>query len=394
MVSTRVPSPLKVTFFINSLEQGGAERQLAELISGLDPSRFRPSLIVCVDRDQLGYRLPVERIVSLDAPMFPTPRSVQRLTTELRALRPDIVHTFMGWENIFGRIAARRARVPAVVSSVRCTRLPRKHLVGEALTYRMADALIVNSIGIRDELAVRARVPRDRIDVIENGVDTGRFQPQTEPAKASARLEWRMTGPTLVVPGRICEQKNQLAVVRALARMRRLGNLPKDAKVIFAGRDSHVTYGLRVRALVALAGLASVVEVVGVVREIARLVGSADGVLLPSRYEGLPNAVIEAMASGTPVLVSQPANTDALVTDGVEGFVCETNDAAGIARTLERFFSSSAAARATMGASGLAHARRRFSVERMVAKTAAVYERILDVPKARVVHDAGHDERV
>jgi glycosyltransferase involved in cell wall biosynthesis len=393
MVSTHVPSPLRVTFFINSLQQGGAERQLAELVSGLDPSRFRPSLIVCVDRDQLGYRLPVERTVSLDAPMFPTPTSVRRLTTELRALRPDIVHTFMGWENIFGRVAARRARVRAVVSSVRCTRLPRKHLVGEALTHRMVDALIVNSIGIRDELVVRARVPRDRIDVIENGVDLVRFQPQTQVAREAVRAERRMTGPTLIVPGRICDQKNQLAVVWALARMKRSGKLPKDAKVIFAGRDSHLTYGPRVRALVAMAGVGGVVEIAGVVREIGRLMAAADGVLLPSRYEGLPNAVIEAMACGTPVVVSHPANTDGLVTDGVEGLVCDTNEARGIARTLERFFSLSAPARAAMGARGLAHARGRFSVERMVSKTVAVYERVLDLRRGHVVSDADRHER-
>lgn len=369
---------VRITYFINSLEQGGAERQLAELISRIDLGRFEPSLVVCVSRDQLGYRLPVERVHCLDAPMFPTISSVQHLAALLETTRTDLLHTTMGWENVFGRVAARLARVPAVVSSVRCTELPRKHVLGERMTQRLADAIIVNSVGIRDELARRAAMRADRIDVVENGVDLQRFAPQGDAERERERTRWGMDKKrVLVVPGRLCEQKNQRAVIGALASMQRAGRLPRDVKVIFAGRGSPPVYAEALRRYASFVGLGWCVEFAGVVRAVERLVGAADAVLLTSRFEGLPNAVVEAMACATPVIVSPAANADSLVSDGCEGLVSASSTQAAIEHVLERFSSLTPDARRAMGAAGRAHAERRFAVERMVDCTTSVYERVL-----------------
>jgi glycosyltransferase involved in cell wall biosynthesis len=372
---------VRLTYFINSLEQGGAERQLAELICGIDRSVYEPSLVVCIARDQLGYDLPVEHVHCLNAPMFPTIASVQHLTSLLERLGTEILHTTMGWENVFGRVAARLARVPAVVSSVRCTKLPRKHVVGERMTQHMADAIIVNSIGIRDELARRAVVARDRVEVIENGVDLLRFVPQGEAARESERRAWGLTGKrVLVVPGRVCVQKNQREVLRALGCLQRRGELPSDAKVVFAGRGSPPVYCSALRTYAALMGLSSYVDFVGVVRPIERLIGTADAVLLPSRYEGLPNAVVESMACGTPAIVSPAANVDGLVTHGREGLVCDGTSAAAIASTLEQFFALGPEARDALGRAGRKHAEHRFPMRHMIERTSSVYERVLAHP--------------
>jgi glycosyltransferase involved in cell wall biosynthesis len=369
---------IRITYFINSLEQGGAERQLAELICGLDCARYEPSLIVCIARDHLGYALPVERIHCLDAPMFPTLTSVQHLMALLERLGTDLLHTTMGWENIFGRVAARLAHVPAVVSSIRCTELPRKHLLGERMTHRLADALIVNSVGIRDELARRASVPPSDIDVIENGVDLVRFAPLDDDVRERERALWGMVGRrVIVVPGRVCAQKNQRSVIRGLASLQKRGALPRDAKIIFAGRGSPPVYAEALRTYASLLGLGAQVEFAGVVKTIERLVAAADAVLLPSHFEGLPNAVVESMACGTPVVVSPAANVDSLVVDGSEGLVCDGTSSAAIERALERFFALGKDERAAMGSAGRAHAERRFAVERMVSATTRVYERVL-----------------
>lgn len=370
--------PTRVTFFINSLEQGGAERQLAELLTRLDRARFEPSLVLCIERDQLGYKLPVSGVRYLHAPMFPTPSSVAQLARELEGLGTELLHTYMGWENIFGRVAARRARVRAVVGSVRCTQLPKKHVLGEALTHGMADAIIVNSVGIRDELVRRARIPAHRIDVVENGVDLERFVPLSPDAVARERRLWGMDGKrVLVMPGRICDQKNQKEVLRALVLLKHAGELPEDVRVVFAGRGSPPIYGEALRAYATLSGLGGQVEFAGIVKQIEKLVAAADGMLLPSNYEGLPNAVVESMACGVPVIVSDAANTDKLVTDGTEGVVCDDNRAPGIARALRRFFELGEAERRRMGERGHAHATSRFAVSRMVARTVDVYDRVL-----------------
>jgi glycosyltransferase involved in cell wall biosynthesis len=218
----------------------------------------------------------------------------------------------------------------------------------------------------------------ERIDVVENGVDLERFTPLPPSERDRVRMAWGMSGRrALVVPGRLCEQKNQRAVLRALASMQRRGALPGDVKVIFAGRGSPPVYAEALRAYASFVGLGRQVELVGVVRAIEQLVAGADAVLLPSRFEGLPNAVVEAMACATPVIVSPAANTDALVTDGHEGLVSASASAEAIERVLERFLALDSGALREMGAAGRAHAERRFAVDRMVNATMRVYERVL-----------------
>lgn len=369
--------PVRVAYFINSLEQGGAERQLVELIRALDPTRFEPHLIVCKDQDQIGLELRHGSVTSLDAPLFPTPISAAQLSAALMRIRPHILHTYMGWENIVGRLAARASGVPRVVGSVRSTRLPRTQIVAESLTRGAVDAIIVNSVGIRDELVSRARLDAATINVVENGVDLVRFRPADPQRRGELRRRFDVEGRRLiVVPGRVSAEKNQLSILRAMAAMRRRGTLGPEVLLVLAGRSSLITYGNLVRASIAVAGLREQVRALGVVRNIEDLLAAADAVLLPSHFEGLPNAVIEAMACGVPAIVSPAANNDALIRDGVEGVVTGGTGPEAICASLERFLALDEAARRAMGEAGVVHARRRFSVQRMAASTVAVYERL------------------
>ncbi len=368
----------RVTYFINSLEQGGAEGQLYALIAGLDRKRYACSLVVCTRKGASTENLDLVDYHSLDSPVFPTPGGVARLTAVLRDWRPDVVHAYKGWENLVGRVAARRAGVPVVVGSVRRPRLPRLECLGEALTWRMTDAVMVNSVGIRDELVRDARVPTDRVSVIENGVDLRRFAPFAESQRIALRAAHGMTGTlTLVTPARISPEKNQLAILRAMGRLARNRSLPDNVRLVMAGRDSLPMYGRAVKLAARIHGIADRVTFAGAVSRIQDLVAASDGVLLPSRFEGLPNAVIEAMACGVPVMVSREANADRLVEDGVHGLVARTPDVDGITEVLERYLTLDESRRQAMGARGRSRAVERYGVARMVAETAAVYERLL-----------------
>lgn len=368
--------PVRVTFFINSLEQGGAERQLAELIKGLDRARFTPSLIVCSPVNQLGDALPVESTRSLDDALFPTPWGLARLASALREQRPDIVHASKGLENVFGRLVARGVGVPHVVGSVRCPKLTWRERAGESLTHRFGDVTVVNSVGIRREL-VAIGVPESSVEVVENGCDLVRFAPIDAAKRASVRAQYDVRGTLLVMPGRLSPEKNQRAVVRALASLRRRKSLPSGLRLVFAGRDSLLVYGRSVKALARALGLGDVVHFAGNVGRIEELVAASDGVLLPSHYEGLPNAVVEAMACGVPAVVTPKANADELVRDGVEGFVAKSPESDDVATAIERLLSLDDTARRAMGRRGREHAEGRFALARMVRNTEAVYERLL-----------------
>ena len=377
-----VPDRVRVLFFISSLEQGGAERQVAELVRGLDLARYEPHVAVCNETDQLGYALPFASRTALDAPSGPTPRTLPRLVGLIRRLRPDLLHSYLGHQNIYGRLAVRLAGVGRAIGSVRCTQLPAQYIRHERLTHRLTHGLIVNSVAIRDELVRRAGLHAARIDVVENGVDAARFRPLSAEERESERRRFGMSGTTVLVPGRICAQKNQISVVRALARLRAEGSLPTDLEVVFAGRQEDSTrYGGLLQAALGVYRLRPRVRFLGVVRDVERLMGAADAMLLPSHYEGLPNVVLEAMGCGCPAIVSGPANADALVREGREGVAIGDPTPAAIAAGLGRFLRTSAAEREAMGRAGRQHVIERFSVGRMVSRTAEVYERVLRSPR-------------
>lgn len=367
----------RVLYFIWSLERGGAERQLVELVRGLDPARYAGDVVVARGPGGFASLLP-RPPHSLGADGGFTARSFARLVRHIRTVRPDVVHTYMGSMNFYGRVAARLAGVRRVVGSVRCTELERADVAREALSRSLVDAVVVNSVGIRDELVRRARLDPARIDVIENGVDLARFRPLPPAERAAARAALGLRGRALVLPGRVCPQKNQLTLVRALASLRRAGALPADVRVVLAGRDGDASYGDAARALGREAGLDGVVDWRGEVGDVAPLLAAADAVLLPSRFEGLPNVVLEAMASGTPAVVSPAANLDALIHDGREGLVAHGSDEGATALALRRLLALDGDALAEMGRAGRVEAEARFPSERMVARTMDVYDRLLD----------------
>ncbi len=365
-------------YFLSSLEQGGAERQAAELVRGLDRAKYEAHLAICNPTDQLGYALPFASRTNLEAPMGPEPRTLHRLKRLIADLRPDIVHSYLGHPNIYARIAVHETGIGKAIGSVRCTQLPAAYVPAERGTNLWSDALIVNSAAIRNELETRARIARGRIDVIENGVDTARFRPLSDEERDEARTRFAMTPLTVVVPGRISAQKNQIAVVRALWRLKRKRALPADVRVLFAGREeAHTRYGTFLRAAIALTGAGGVTRFLGVVRDVERLLGAADAVLLPSRFEGLPNVVLESLACGTPALVSPSANADHLVEDGVSGLCLEDDGPRAIETALERFFAASPEKRRAWGEAGRRSVVARFTLERMVDRTSAVYQRVL-----------------
>ncbi len=354
---------------------------MMELMRGLDPDRFETRLVLCNRTDDLGYSLPCGEPYFLDATLGPTPGSFARLVRVVRRERPDVIHSYMGYENLFARLAARYTGIGKVVGSVRCTQMPRRDVFYERTTQSMVDALICNSVGIRDELHTRAGIPLTNIDVIENGVDQERFHPIDADERARIRREWKLEGRTaLIVPGRLSAQKNQVAIVRALETMKRAGTLPPELTVIFAGRGSPPLHGEYVRRLAERANLGDALRLVGVVKPIEKLVAASDGVLLPSHYEGLPNAVIESLSCATAPIVSPAANTDALVEDGVTGIVCGGTEPSDITRAIARYLALSPGQRAEMGARGYAAAKERFAVRRMVARTVEVYARVLGEP--------------
>jgi glycosyltransferase involved in cell wall biosynthesis len=367
----------KILYLTPNLQQGGAERQLLELIRRL-PDRFEP--VMCVFDQAVHYAdylLPGEPRHVLDVGRM-TRRGFRRLCDVLSSERPAILHTWRDTANFWGRMATARVPVPIVVTSTRNRQLHPFNLLTERRFARRTARVLANSEGVRRELIGIARVPADKVQVIHNFIDLQRFRPPTAEERAQARAKWNLAPAdvALLVPGRISIQKHQFGLALALGAMRRRGQLPANARVLLAGRRHDRIYSALLDPWLGLQGVREQVTHLGAVTDMVSLYQAADVAVLPSLWEGLPNAVLEALACGLPAVVSHAANIDGIVKEGA-GFEIPTFAHGPLVEALVRITALPDGERRAMGEHGRAHIADNFSATRVLGEMVDLYDRLL-----------------
>lgn len=368
----------KVLLFIPNLQQGGAERQILELLTKLPP-RFEP--VLCVWKDVIHYREylpPGQPRHVLDVTDMGR-RGLQRLVEVLREEQPHIIHSYRDKANLWARLAARSARVPIVLTGVRNRAMAPLYLATEWYLSQQSDRVLTNSEGVRQELIRFARVRPEKIQIIHNFIDLDRFRPPSPEERAAARARFKIGEDelALVVPGRISLQKHQMGLARALARLKSSGHLPGQVRVLLAGRERDRVYAALLPHWESWLGVDQILARMGTVNDMPALYHAADAVVMASLWEGLPNAVLEAHASGLPAVVSHAANVDRIVLDGESGFEVPTFDCAALAKALGCLIAASPEERRRMGERGRAHVAATFSPQRVLNETVALYDRLL-----------------
>jgi glycosyltransferase involved in cell wall biosynthesis len=243
---------------------------------------------------------------------------------------------------------------------------------------RGSDRIVAVSQAIAATL-LAAGVPEERIAEIANGVDCDRFRPATdeERARLRAELSWPLDAPVVLCCGVLSRRKNAIAVVRAL------GHVGAEAvTLVLAGPDDpELGYRRELEAAVSRLPRAVRVEWTGRLdaEELSRVMRGADVLALTSRFEGLPNVLLEALASGLACVATDiPGCRDALE-DGAGVLVPEDDDDA-LAEVLGRLLTDAEERRA-LAAEGCRRAREQYSFERVADRYRAVYDEL--VPEDR-----------
>ena len=259
-------------------------------------------------------------------------RSLAQLTGYLKAHRVDVVHTHCSVPGAVGRVAARLAGVPVVVHTVHgfhfqddqpwWVRVPSR-LAERALGF-LTDTLLTQN---KDDLERAERHgigPRGRRGRIGNGIDLERFQPAPAPPAGEGRAA------VVLCAARFEPVKNHALLLEAAARLAARGRA-FVLRLVGTGELEGA-----VRARVRELGLEDRVEFLGYRDDMPELIAGADVCVLPSLKEGLPRAVIEAMAMARPVVATRVPGTREVVRDGETGLLVDPADAGGFADTLER----------------------------------------------------------
>ena len=353
-------APLRVGMVIGQLTTGGAEGQLRLLCEGFDPTHVMPT-VYCMSDQTAPYGALLESAgVPLRVLAGGRAGRIHALRRALAADRIDLVHAWLFIANAYAWAATRRGP-PLVTSARNCKRSGRLLDALNRRAFRASRAVIVNSEQVRAYIAREYAAPADRIAVVHNAIDLARFHPR--PADAAPRR------PRVIMVGRLVAQKNPLLFVAAARALR--ARLP-DVEFQLVG-DGPLRGA--VETAVRAAGLGDRIELTGERRDVAELLRAADLFWLTSDWEGLSNAIIEALASGLPVVATNVGGAAELVTSAQEGYLITPGDRDALVERSATILSDAAGlARMRVAARQRAEA---FSLARTVAATEAVYARAL-----------------
>jgi sugar transferase (PEP-CTERM/EpsH1 system associated) len=316
---------MRVAHVVHSLSVGGIENGLVNLVRGLPPGRFRHTVIVMTETGAMAGRLPGEVDVWILGKRAGLDLSaVGRLTRLLWRARPHIVHS-RNWGAIDAVLAARLAGVPCVIHGEHGRAItdlhglsPRRNRARRVLA-PLVDRFVTVSFDLRRWLVDVVGIADRKVTTIHNGVDTTRF---CDDNREEARRALGVPDHAFVVGtvGRLDPVKDQLGLLEAFAR---LGDRHPAAVLVVVG-DGPLQTALATR--IQQPDLAGRVRLLGERHDVPRLLKAFDLFVLPSLGEGLANTLLEAIATGLPVVATRVGGNPEVVADGVNGRVVPAGD--------------------------------------------------------------------
>ena len=386
-----------VASVIEALGRGGAERLLVDTARLIDRARFdfRVYTLFPIRRDYeaaLRELAVAEECLGLHGPTDLV-RGVRGLLRAWRQHRPQVVHTHLLAAHLTGRLAAKLADLPVVstlhgldyaaevrLANPRISRVKQLILrAAEAASIAVSDTRVVAV----SECVARAAhstlwVPRRRIDVIPNAVDTSRFRPDPDDRVAMrASMGVAASTPLILCVGRLTPEKGHETLLRAMHDLRARGD---DCQLLLVG-EGPLRPGLERQAREL--GLGGNVHFMGQRWDVPSLLHAADILALPSLHEGFGLVLAEALASGVPVVASRTGPVPEIVREEETGLLFAPGDSRGLAATLHRLLAAPALRR-EMGCRGRVDAVARFALPAMVHRLESLYERVTEAdPRGR-----------
>ncbi len=310
-------------------------------------------------------------------------RALSELRRVFRDLQPDIVHTHNPKPGIYGRIAAKAARVPVIVNTQHglfATEDDRPAKRGavyglERLAATCSDAELVQNEEDLETLA-RLRVPRRKLTLLGNGIDLDRFDPaRVDAADARAlRHDLDPDGDAVLIGavGRLVHEKGYIELFEAMARVR---SVHPQARLVVAGwAEPDKPDGLT-PAEMAEAETAGV-RFLGNVHDVETFYAAMDVYVLASHREGYPRSAMEASAMGLPIVVTDIRGCRQVVEHQTTGLLVPVRSPEALATAIIELIED-AEGRQAMGAAGRRKAKADFDQQRVIDTTLATYDRLL-----------------
>lgn len=374
----QMTEPIRVMHVVLSLDVGGLERIVDDLVRTADKAHLVPS-VCCVERpghlaEQLrGYGV---EVVSLNKGQGIRAKGFIRMIKTLRRARPHVVHTHQIGALFYAGPAARLARVPVVVHTEHGRHFAgnrRMRILGR-LGVHYADRIYTVSDDIAEE-AFRLNVYSTASTcTVINGIDTERFARPTDVSELRKRLGLTDADVVIGTVARLSPVKDQKTLIAAFEILHRSS---PGARLVLVGEGPSRA---ELEAAVSTAGLTECVHFAGRQDDVLPYLNLFDVFVLSSRSEGIPLVILEAMAAGVPVLSTAVGGVPEIITDGETGVLVPPADADSLATALIELVQNRTRRR-KLGRAGQELVRREYSLSRMAQTYLDEYRRLLKLKR-------------
>ncbi len=354
---------------------GGTEKSLLELFSRLDSNAYRPCLVTLIGDGTL-VRMAQERGLEaihlnmrgpLDASV------VVRLAEVLRGKDISILHTSIYHTGILGRLLGWACAIPVRLCAARSTDdwRTRAHTMLDRVTQGFAHGYIANCEAVAARLRNVEKIAPEKIRVIRTGIESPLPASRDAVENLRARLNIPAGAVVLGTVANLREAKGHAVLVEAAKTI-----IAKCPKAIFLWVGDGPLRG-QLERQIKVSGLGGNFRIAGFQEDVAPYYALFDAFVLPSRWEGLPLAMMEAMSLGIPIVASRVGGVPEILADGKDARLVVPGDAGALAEAVEQMLWDKKAA-TDMAASAKARFARENSIERCVRETEALYREYLE----------------
>jgi sugar transferase (PEP-CTERM/EpsH1 system associated) len=368
---------IKILHIMHSLQIGGLENGVVNLVNNLDNGRFR-HIVCCIDSSgpmAKRFEMPVE-IFALQKGNGRDYLLPFKTAGLIRKIKPDIVHT-RNWSAIDGVIGARLAGVKYIIHGEHGREATdptgannfRKR-VRRGLSPWITKFITV-STELRNWLVHDIGISKQKVTQIINGVDTEQFKPAEETQAEKIKFGFKPDSFIIGIVGRLDPVKDHETLFRAFKVFS--DKNPESSYLVVLGKGQLED---RLKTVARELDISKKIIFAGDEVPIPEFYRCMDVYVLPSIFEGISNTILEAMASGLPVITTRVGGNTELVEDGQTGFLFNTGDYRSLAEKLTVYFMNSTLAR-EHGLAGRARTEKQFSVSEMVNKYEKIYTSLL-----------------
>ncbi|MET0081767.1 MAG: TIGR03088 family PEP-CTERM/XrtA system glycosyltransferase [Sedimenticola sp.] len=375
--------PKLIAHIIYRLGVGGLENGLINLINRIPQEHYHHAIICLTDYTDFASRI-TNPSVSLHALNKQEGKDLAlyvRLWKLLRELRPDIVHTrnlagieasIIGWlAGVPNRVHGEHGRDSYDIDGTN-----KKYLKIRQVCQYFTQLYIPLSKDLEHWLTSLVMIPERKIRQIYNGVDSNKFQPASG-GRSALPVEGFSSEDCFIVGtvGRIQEVKDQLTLLNAVAVLTSDNEqIRKKIRLVIVGDGPMMTEAVK---LAQNLNIADITWFAGSRNDIPDILRGMDLFVLPSKAEGISNTILEAMASGLPVIATKVGGNAELVVNGETGLLVPSKSPDAMARAIEEYRGNPERC-LSHGEAGRKRVEQTFSMESMVDSYMSVYDELLD----------------